>query len=204
MKIIITNETTGVNLSLKTKGLFENKEVLKALSIVQGEQETEEDQKFIQELNMDAIRYAYANLNNERVQVLDNEEPKLSHVSIDYSTKKDLSVITKKIIGASKDKQLEEVKSRPKAHDLLGSERSLSYSIGDVFYPKATLKTYINCPNCQFEGDKMAEPSNRTACPECNEELFLAYAADNDGEQDEDGYDRHATRIFKTKRGASY
>lgn len=197
MKIIITNEETGVNLSLKTKGQFRNQEVLKALSIVQGEEEIKEDQKFIHEHNMDAIRYAYAHLNDDCEQVLDNEEPKLSHLSVDYARKKDLSV-------SGKEDKPTEVKSRPKAHPLLGSERSLNYSIGDVFYPKATLKTYINCPNCQFEGDKMAEPSNRTACPECNEELFLAYAADNDGEQDEDGYDRHATRVFKAKRGASY
>lgn len=194
MKIIITNETTGVNLSLKTSGLFKNKEVLKALSIVQGEQEIKENQKFIHEHNMDAIRYAYAHLNDDCEQVLDSEEPKLSHLSVDYARKKDLSV-------SEKEDKPAEVKSRPKAHPLLGSERSLNYSIAEAFHPKTTLKTYINCPTCQFEGDKMAEPSNRTACPECNEELFMAYAASSDEEQDEDGYDRHATRVFKVKRG---
>jgi hypothetical protein len=98
----------------------------------------------------------------------------------------------------------DEVKPRPRAIELLNTERSLFNPIGDLLKEpddRKHVKVYINCPACGHECDHFnLERSSWTKCPSCKMMLFNAYATDASLEPDEDGYVYMATSEFKPKR----
>lgn len=118
-------------------------------------------------------------------------------VSIDVDGQK----FAQAVVEAEKVKT--ETKSRPKAFDMVGSERSLNTPLGEMAdFSKLDDRVLvaIDCPSCGYSDDvKVPESFTFTKCPSCNMKLFNSWATGAPGETDEDGFRFHANSemVFK-------
>lgn len=95
-------------------------------------------------------------------------------------------------------------KPRPRAIELLNTERHMNIPISEILEPKNVfnrVKVYLNCPKCGKEADVTTYESNSyTKCPDCESKLFNTYATDASLTPDEDGYVYMATTLLKPKQ----
>lgn len=100
-------------------------------------------------------------------------------------------------------KERPEPKSRPKAFNMVGSERSLKTPLGeltDFSNVDDRVLVAIDCPSCGYSGDvKVPEHFKFCKCPNCELKLFNSWATGAPGEKDEAGYAFYADSemIFK-------
>lgn len=119
------------------------------------------------------------------------------HISI----KVDGNEIAKAVLATEKEKQ--EPKSRPKAFNMVGSERSLKTPLGeltDFSNVDERVLVAVDCPECGYSGDvKVPEHFKFCKCPNCELKLFNSWATGAPGEKDEAGYAFYADSemIFK-------
>lgn len=98
-----------------------------------------------------------------------------------------------------KEKQEQpDVKPRPKAIELLNSERALNVPIEESGrIQRENVKVYVHCPLCFHEADQWTYRGNRfTKCRGCNERLFLTPAGEDWGDVDEYGYEYNAFKEY--------
>lgn len=118
-------------------------------------------------------------------------------------------------IGKQPCEKPKEPKGRPRAVELIGSERS-SFSIADKypdlkmpssegrtdgFDDRQNVQVLIRCLECGYNGKHGTYLTNvYTKCKGCGEKLFLENAADERGEADFDGNVFVAQDRYKTRR----
>ena len=139
-------------------------------------------------------------LSNEEMQAIYNIVNKTKPTAITFNMPPMHPSYPETTIVPLKD----EVKPRPRAIELLNTERSLFNPIGELLKKpddRKHVKVYINCPACGHECDHFnLERSSWTKCPSCKMMLFNAYATDASLEPDDDGYVYMATSEFRSKR----
>ncbi|MDE0581529.1 hypothetical protein ON064_00505 [Planococcus sp. A6] len=118
-------------------------------------------------------------------------------------------------IGKQPCEKPKEPKGRPRAVELIGSERS-SFSIADKypdlkmpssegrtdgFDDRQNVQVLIRCSDCGYNGTHGTYLSNKyTKCKGCDQKLFLEYAAEERGEEDFDGNVFVAQVRYKTRQ----
>lgn len=180
MKITLLNEKTGVHLTLKSKGELDAQDVMDAYKLVSRESYDETIGKAASHV-VDASMYAVKHFTKE------------SGIDARNFTK------MTDLLEPKKDVPKQEMKSRPKAIEMIGSERKLSTAIGELAEFK-WVDVRVDCPVCAYEGETSTRRGNSySKCPSCNSKLFNAWATGKPEEQDEDGYEYHANEEIRPK-----
>lgn len=189
MKITLLNEKTGVHLTLKSKGELDAQDVMDAYKLVSRE-------------SYDETIGKAAAFNSSRKEASHAVDALM--YAVKYFTKEsgiDARNVNKTTdpLEPKKDVPKQEVMSRPKAIEMIGSERKLSTAIGELAEFK-WVDVRVDCPVCAYEGETSTRRGNSySKCPSCDSKLFNAWATGKPEEQDEDGYEYHANEEIRPK-----
>jgi len=173
MKLNLHSEKTGLTLILRNDNGLSSQDILDAYRLVN------------RESHDDVLTRVDAPL----PKVIDNS---LHHIEKAFTKNEEKNVLERK-----------EVKSRPKAVAMVGSERTLSTPIGEIADLSRfddRVKVAVDCPTCGYSGDiTVSEHFKFCKCPYCDLKLFNSWSTGSPGEVDDSGFTYHANTemIFK-------
>lgn len=174
--MMIANEKTGLQVTLKSKEKLEMNDILAAFNLV-------------------------SRNGKDEVMTLPGDDLKKVYDEMGNAVKDELKVFEGCYNGEPETEKVMEIKSRPRTIEKIGSGRTLTNSIGDLLADRQNSKVYVNCPVCSFEGDSNTWQGNYySKCPCCESKLFNSWATGSPNEVDEDGYEYFATSEYKTRK----